>query len=318
MLKLLRNPPTEAADILSSRNQGVFLYSVQGCSPNGDPLKNDAPRQDPVTRRIQVSKYRIKRTVRDYLRDYENLALLADGSPQTIDERLKELLDHGGPEVLYQVIDFILFGAVINPQNKAIKESFPLSSFRGPVQVYDAESLHPVEFLEEQGISAFKGREHALQKSFRMAYKIPFALISAPYVASPALARYTGANDDTLDIFYDALWYGTDNLLTGTKLGHKSRGLLNFRFKDEFPNAMLPFPEKGIRVTFAEGIDKTSVRGIGDILIDFSEVWARAERFIGKLKEISLVLDADKDMHVEIGEMTPRMKKIFRLEYRGQ
>lgn len=311
-MPLLSEPRADSAtDHFRSRRQGVFVYSVQKCSPNGDPLMGNAPRQDPVTRRLLVSKYRIKRTVRDYLRDYEGFALIADGSPKTIDERLRELVRIAGEaerdrSIYFDTIDFALFGAVINPQDKDLKKEFPTSSFRGPVQVFDGESLHPVDYVEEQGTSAFKGTDKAAQKSFRTSYSVPFALISASWVASPAAARITGATDDMLEIFRSALWHGTNNLLTGSKTGHRSRLMLEFRFDERHPNTLIPFPEK--RISPMTRSD-TAARGIEDMGLDLSGVWELAERYADRLEGISLVTDGS--VAVQMGQVPKRISRML-------
>ena len=54
----------------NSRSEILFLYDVTDANPNGDPMDENRPRIDEETGVNIVTDVRLKRTIRDYLRDY--------------------------------------------------------------------------------------------------------------------------------------------------------------------------------------------------------------------------------------------------------
>ena len=57
---------------LTKRSEILFLYDVQNNNPNGDPNDENKPRYDEESGRNLVTDVRLKRTIRDYLKDYKN------------------------------------------------------------------------------------------------------------------------------------------------------------------------------------------------------------------------------------------------------
>jgi CRISPR-associated protein Csh2 len=60
------------SDILKNRSEILFLYDVTDANPNGDPMEENRPRIDEETSINIVTDVRLKRTIRDYLRDFKN------------------------------------------------------------------------------------------------------------------------------------------------------------------------------------------------------------------------------------------------------
>jgi len=56
--------------VVDNRSEILFLYDVTDANPNGDPMDENRPRIDEETGVNIVTDVRLKRTIRDYLRDY--------------------------------------------------------------------------------------------------------------------------------------------------------------------------------------------------------------------------------------------------------
>ena len=54
------------------RSEILFLYDIADANPNGDPLDSNKPRMDEEAEINLVTDVRLKRTIRDYLKDYKN------------------------------------------------------------------------------------------------------------------------------------------------------------------------------------------------------------------------------------------------------
>lgn len=209
-----------------NRREILFLYTVADANPNGDPLNQNHPRYDEDTEQVLVSDVRIKRTIRDqWVR--EGCNIFVDGTNKTLKSRFEELKSitgsRNGRDVLRQCLDSRLFGATFTLGSEAF-------SWTGPVQFKWGRSLHAVNFDMVQGTSAFASREGSQQRSFRSEYKVPFALIAVYAIANQYAASVTGAEDEDLDQLAQALWKGTNNLITRSKSEHQAVFYLGIQY----------------------------------------------------------------------------------------
>jgi len=212
------------------RREFLFLYTVVDANPNGDPLNQNHPRYDEDTEQALVSDVRIKRTIRDqWVR--EGKMVFVDGESKTLKSRFEELKTltgkSSGREILGDCLDARLFGVTFALGN----ESF---SWTGPVQLKWGRSLHAANFEFIQGTAAFATKDDSQQRSFRNEYKVPFALIGVYGIANQYAAKFTGASDPDLEDFKEALWKGTDNLITRSKNEHKARFCLEIEYQPGF------------------------------------------------------------------------------------
>jgi len=228
----------------TKRREYLFLYTVKDANPNGNPLEANHPRYDEDTQQALASDVRIKRTIRDeWLR--EGLNVFIDGKPKTLKDRFNELKEivgkNTGREIMAECIDTRLFGITF----ALGKEAF---AWTGPVQFKWARSLHAATFEFIQGTSAFatEGKEgvEKQQRSFRNEYKVPFALMAVYAIANQFASEDTYATDNDLDLFFNALWLGTDNLITRSKNEHKSRFLMEITYKPGFKGKIGALDEK--------------------------------------------------------------------------
>lgn len=226
----------------SNRHEFLFIYEAVDCNPNGDPLDENRPRTDPETGVCTVTDVRIKRTIRDELLSWEPdlEARMASGREILIRDTWtdkgflsqgKERADHfATPEVkklkkgakaqalqeviLNACIDARLFGTTLPVDKGSLKVT-------GAVQFMAFNrSLHAVSTRFVQQTAAFAGGANAHQKSFAERYVLPYALIAVYGVANEVAARTSTATDADLAAMTDALWRGTANLATSSKMGH--------------------------------------------------------------------------------------------------
>ncbi len=223
-----------------TRREILFVYSVRDANPNGDPLNANHPRMDEDSGQILASDVRVKRTVRDeWLRRGE--AVFVDGETKTLANRVKELKEQfgvdSGKEILARCIDTRLFGSTF----ALGKESF---SWTGPVQFKWARSFHRAKVEMIQGTAAFATKDESGQRSFRNEYLVPFCLLGVYGIANQYASATTGASAEDLDSLVRALWGGTNNLITRSKVGHASRLLLELEWKEEFCGSLGFMDEK--------------------------------------------------------------------------
>lgn len=259
---------------LKNRREFLFLYTVKDANPNGDPLNENHPRFDEDTMQAMASDVRIKRTIRDeFMRQGKNV--LIDAEPKSLKQRMDELKQTLGKDnskdVIKECIDTRLFGVTF----ALGKEAF---AWTGPVQFKWARSLHAATFTFVQGTSAFatEGRDNQAkqQRSLRNEYKVPFALMSVYGIANQYPSVETGATDKDVEDMLEALWKGTDNLITRSKTEHKSRLLLDIVYKEGFDGKIAALDEK-VSIVAPDGhrFDKDeekSLRSLSEFLVDVS------------------------------------------------
>jgi len=275
-----------------NRREYLFVYSVKDANPNGDPLDANHPRYDEESGQIMVSDVRIKRTVRDqWLREGKDI--FVDGEAKTLANRVSELKERfnrdTGREILSQCIDTRLFGATY----ALGKEAF---SWTGPVQFKWGRSLHRAEAKFVQGTAAFATKEASEQRSFRNEYIVPFALIAVYGIANQYASSQTNASDDDLDALFEALWKGTANLITRSKIGHTPRLLIEFKYVAGFDGALGSLDErvvlKSLKGDPLTDDEQLALRSIDEVKLDISEVADKASLIEGKIESVRIVKDA--------------------------
>ncbi len=289
---------------MKSRKELLFVYSVKDANPNGDPLNANHPRYDEETGQVLVSDVRIKRTIRDeFMRmkknedEYEEVFI--DGLPKTMKNRYEELKSKytdkkAAQEILKECIDARLFGVTFALGEK---ETF---AWTGPVQFKWGRSLHKakVEFI--QGTGAFVTNEGGEQRTIRNEYIVPFALIATYAIGNQYASVRTGASDDDFDKLVEALWNGTNNLITRSKTEHRSRMLLVIDYVEGF-NGLIGSLDERIRLVKKDGSElnedeQLALRNITEVSIDLCEVSKKLETLSDKIEKIKVIKDPDLEI----------------------
>ncbi|MBF7082175.1 type I-B CRISPR-associated protein Cas7/Csh2 [Desulfallas sp. Bu1-1] len=285
----------------ANRREILFVYSVKDANPNGDPLNANHPRFDEDTEQVLVSDVRIKRTIRDqWLR--EGKPVFVDGEPKTLKGRFEELKKETGlatgREIMASCLDTRLFGVTF----ALGKESF---SWTGPVQFKWGRSLHAVTVDFVQGTSAFttEGREgqEKQQRSFRNEYKVPFALIAVYGIANQHASERTGASGEDLELLREALWTGTENLITRSKNEHMPRFYLEIVYRPGFAGKIGSLDEKVVLINEAgEPLSKDEGRALRNLKgcrLDMTELVRVVDNFKEHIE--SIVVRRDRDLEVQ-------------------
>lgn len=273
----------------TDRNEFLFVYEARDCNPNGDPLDENRPRIDPETGACTVTDVRIKRTIRDEILSWEpdekkrldsGLEILVrdthmdKGALATGAERANqfssaakdkkkpaEMLPIVQDAILSGCIDARLFGSTLPVGKKGDGASLKVT---GPVQLSAFNrSLHRVSPRLVQQTAAFAGKSGAGQKSFAERQLLHYALIAAYGVANEVAARTSKATDEDLDLMLKALWQGTNNLATTSKMGHSSLLLLRI----EYRNGRL-LGQLQQRVRLATKVEDEAIRSSDDFTLD--------------------------------------------------
>lgn len=280
-----------------NRREYLFLYTVKDANPNGNPLEENHPRYDEDTQQALVSDVRIKRTIRDeWVR--RGLNVFVDGEPKTLKARFEELKKITGKDaardIIKECIDTRLFGVTF----ALGKEAF---AWTGPVQFKWGRSLHAATFEFIQGTSAFatEGREgvEKQQRSFRNEYKVPFALIGVYGIANQFASQFSGATKEDLVSMLEALWDGTDNLITRSKNEHKSRFAMEVKYAGDFYGKIGSLDEKinllsagGEELSFDE---QKTVRSLEDVKVDINPLIRALEDRSDKIAGVKVIMDQE-------------------------
>lgn len=242
-------------DIITNRSEILFLYDVTNANPNGDPVDENKPRIDEETGKNIVTDVRLKRTVRDYLKDFRQQEIFVreisdeDGSIQDAKQRAEDFLkDPSGKEIkksdiklsemrkivneniLGDCIDIRLFGVTL-PIEKSAKEKSSVTH-TGPVQFRIGTSLHKVNLEYIKGTGAFASGKGMEQKTFREEYFLSYSLVAFWGVINENAAKNTRLTENDISLLLDGIWNGTKNLISRSKAGQMPRLLLRIVYKE--------------------------------------------------------------------------------------
>ncbi|MHA1375988.1 MAG: type I-B CRISPR-associated protein Cas7/Csh2 [Promethearchaeota archaeon] len=278
--------------IVSNRSEIIFIYETNNNNPNGDPLTENRPRMDEVTQKCIVSDVRLKRNIREYLLNQGEEILISkwdkeDGTIKLARERaleLKEglkLSDYNEMKdaIIQKCIDARLFGCAI-PLGKG-NRSIQLT---GPVQFLYGVSEFPVQILDIQGTAAFASSLGDMQRSFRNEFIIPFAVIKFYGVINEKLASKTNLTGKDVERLDEAIWEGTFNLQSRSKVGHKPRLYIRVIYKPG--ESQIGLIHQEIETTNATDKEEDEIRSIEDIQFDLSKLEDILEKNRDKIETV--------------------------------
>lgn len=281
------------------RTEILFLYDVQNANPNGDPSDENKPRIDEETGHNIVTDVRLKRTVRDYLFNYEGYNQDAvkdifvrqtfvdnDPSKGLNDGKNRGKQYKNDPSlVLDACIDARLFGGVIPLDNSSI-------TFTGPVQFKMGHSLHKVKPMYIKGTGAFASKAGALQQTFREEYILPYSFIAFYGIINENAARQTKLTGADIEMLKKGLWNGTKQLITRSKMEHNPRLLLMLEHKHS--NYFIGELDKHIRLSTDKKDEE--LRSIQDFKLDMS----RLKKILDTMGEDQPEIYLKKDPNLEL------------------
>lgn len=250
---------------VTRRHDFVLLFDVTDGNPNGDPDASNLPRIDPETMQGLVTDVALKRRVRNWIdaargdetaykiyvqngvalnaqhrRAYTDLGLQSTGAKQRADE-----VERARAWMCANFYDIRMFGAVMTT-------GINCGQVRGPLQLTFARSIDPILQLEltitrgvvtrEQDAEMLEGGDEAQSaggKRTEMGRKtlVPYGLYRAHGFFTPRFARDTGASDEDLALFWQALQQMWDLDHSASRGMVACRGLLIFSHQHPLGNA---------------------------------------------------------------------------------
>ena len=293
-----------------NRSEILFLYDITDANPNGDPLDSNKPRIYEETEKNIVTDVRLKRTIRDYLKEYKNQEIfireirnedgdLNDAKTRAEDfqspdkdkyENVEEAKKDIKTNILNECIDVRLFGATI-PFNAPIKTKKKDSSITltGPVQFRMGRSLNKVELNHIKGTGAFASGKGKDQRTFREEYNLPYSLIGFYGVINENAAKISAMTDDDTELLLDGIWNGTKNLITRSKFGQVPRFLLQIEYKE---NYFIGDLNNKIGINY-DLDDSKLIRNINQVEIDLTKLIKNIEEEKDKIVKIRYKIDSD-------------------------
>jgi CRISPR-associated protein Csh2 len=300
------------SDLLKNRREILFLYDVSFGNPNGDPNDLNKPRIDEETGKNIVTDVRLKRTVRDYLIDFEGFEIFVkeiakeDGSIQDAKARAKDF-NNDPDKILNECIDVRLFGATIPIKTDKGKEKGDSITYTGPVQFAMGQSLHRVKLEYIKGTGAFASDEKKQQKTFREEYIIPYSLIAFHGVVNENAAKHTKLKQEDVDYLLKALWLGTKNLISRSKTEHIPRLLIEIVYK-EGKNFHIGELHRYIKLQ-TDKLDE-EIRSFEDYVLDLSKLYEAIEDEAQNIEKVLYMVDRNLNIKPDIPQGTVKWQKL--------
>jgi len=310
------------SELIKNRSEIVFLYDIKDANPNGDPLDENKPRIDEETEINIVTDVRLKRTIRDHLMNFKGEEIFVreisneDGTIQDAKQRAENFLDKTDIKekdfneqkeeikkaILKKCIDVRLFGATI-PIDISVKEGNKVKNvtgsitLTGPVQFRMGRSLHKVELKHIKGTGAFASGKDKRQKTFREEDILPYSLISFYGVINENAAKHSQLTEDDISLLIEAMWNGTKNLISRSKVGQMPRLLLKVNYKEQ--NYHIGDLDKLITIKDIEQMNQEKIRDISEFELDASKLIDTLNNNKDKIDSIDLKIDNRVKINLE-------------------
>lgn len=314
-------------NFVKNRSELIFIYDVKDTNPNGDPDENK-PRIDEETEVNIVTDVRLKRTIRDYLLNYENYEIWVreekkeDGiTRKTREEKCEEMgikSKKDAERLLDKFIDLRLFGATI--AGKSEKKGEGVFTWTGPVQFKFGRSLHTVEPVLIRGTCVLPTREKKAGGAFTEVWVLPYSLICFYGIINENAAKSTKLTEEDIKALLNGMWNGTKNLITRSKVGQVPRFLLRVIYKED--NFHIGDLDKKIvlldgdnKVVDKNGKSGKEIRNISEIKLDVSRLLDTLIHYKDKIERIEYEVNNDvvfiKDsIDIKSGDIENSLKEI--------
>lgn len=298
----------------------LFLWDGENWNPNGDMLRDNAPRFDEISEIAEVTDVRIKRTIRDeiiksnpdsiFVKKYMDgdSVLDAKGAIRTVIDVKGKSKEEIIKEVLSRFIDLRAFGGLIpitgskdkskdkkkkdkeEPNDEQAKDGVSDVNFTGPVQFRISKSLHKVEIEEVQGTGAFASGKNKENNTFRTESILKYAIFATYGIIDNYNATKTNFSEEDETKILKSLWYGTKNLISRSKMGQMPRFMLVITYKDD---TFIGDLNNSIRLDSNK--DDREIRSIKDFQVDFSILKKKISKYANSIEKIEYVSDFDFD-----------------------
>ena len=299
----------------------LFLWDGENWNPNGDMLRDNAPRFDEISEIAEVTDVRIKRTIRDeilksdeasiFVKEYKDGDSVMDAK-KAIRTRINvdQSEEAIKKDVLAAFIDVRAFGAVIpitgsndkelqeqdeseeekptKGKKQNSKKGVSSVNFTGPVQFRMSKSLHKVDIEEIQGTGAFASGKDKANKTFRTEFVLKYAILATYGVIDNYNAAKTNFSEEDEDKILKALWHGTKNLTTRSKMGQTPRFMLIITYKDDTFAGDL-----NNSISLKSEKEDKAIRSINEYTVDFTNLKNKLARYAANIEKIEYMSDYD-------------------------
>ncbi len=249
---------------IARRHDFVLLFDVSDGNPNGDPDAGNLPRVDPETMQGLVTDVALKRKVRDWvdaargdegrfkiyveageaLNDKHQRAYTALDMKSTGAKQARGDVDRAREWMCQNFYDVRMFGAVMTTGVNA-------GQVRGPVQLTFARSIDPIVPLDlsitrvavtdpaDMKVVVSESGTGTGGKQTEMGRKtiVPYGLYRGYGFVNPHFAARTGATDEDLALFWQALLNMWDLDRSAARGRMACRGLFVFSHDSALGNA---------------------------------------------------------------------------------
>jgi len=309
----------------------LFLWDGENWNPNGDMLNNNAPRMDEETGVAEASDVRIKRTIRDelikseggdaiFIKEYKRDENLLDAKTAIRENKIdiKQSKNDLEKEILERFLDIRAFGGVLPISDKEeMKKDKEITTagvqFTGSVQFRMSKSLHQVNVQHVKGTGAFASnysdtdeKKQKQQATFREEDFLSYALFATYGIMDNHNAKKTGFNEEDAQKVIDALWYGTKNLITRSKMGQTPRFMLVVTYKDDTFAGDL-----NNSISLKSDKEDMAIRSVNDYKVNFDRLKAKLERYDKSIEKVEYFVDFDFEEN-HTNEFPKSWKKIER------
>jgi CRISPR-associated protein Csh2 len=285
---------------LIEKSEILFLYESKFTVPNGDPFTGEQ-RYDDETKHILVSDVRIKRFVRDYFIEqnqindsqydifvFNDKSQIAEGSKESgASARMQSLWAKYYPQkpdkkqlgkvaldIMRKCIDVRLFGGISTEKEAAV-------NITGPVQFALLNpSLNKVDLRIHQNTSVFSSSADKSRGAIGTTTIVPYALNQIHGWINPYSAKSSGLTDSDVKELFIAMWNSINNVNTRSKSNQSSVLLIQIVYNN--PNEKLYGVDKLITINSSK--EEEQIREMNDYTFDFSLLDAAAK--LDKIKEI--------------------------------
>ena len=302
------------SNIINNREEILFMFDASYCNPNGDPADENKPRMDPETQINLVSDVRLKRTIRDYLREVKGLEIfvyappdesgvIPDGKTRALEfkedikkitTKTKAILDNN---ILTRCIDIRLFGSTIPIKLEDVKQDAVIVH-TGPVQFKIGQSFHRVGVERLKGTGAFaseKEKKKKFNKSFRTEFIVPYSFISHYGIVNEYRAKEVSLTENDLEEMYEAMWNGIRHLTTRSKTGQNPRFLMVIRYRE----GNFQISELDRKVELKSVLDDLQLRSVKDFTLNVDDLMTTIVKAKDRIEKIRLQIDEDLRFSIE-------------------
>ncbi len=272
------------SNIIKNRSEILFIYDIENGNPNGDALDNK-PRIDELTNYNIVTDVRLKRTIRDYLQDFKGREIFIrkerdeNNNLKTRDEIFQGYKEI--KEVINRCIDIRLFGGTFSIKNN----NYALT---GPVQFKFGRSLHKVDINYIKGTTVLPSASERQQGTFWETYLLPYSLICFYGIINENAAKETQLTEEDVELLLEAIYYGTNNLITRSKPSQQSRLLLQIVYKQN--NFHIGDLDKKIKLNLKVEKDEY-IRSYKDYELDLTELYDTLINNKDKIEKIRYIIN---------------------------